>query len=496
VIRLGDFSVAQVWYYRQMDETVGPLSPSEFREHATDGRINPDTLVTRDGTDNWVSASRIKGLFATNDDDGYEEVSAVVDEGAQSPSSTSTSRTALSSLYAAWNSVSNGGRKRTLKTEIRDIVGLLVLVATLMFVAWAKDAVQESQEPLNKISSKSQYPSEPSAGVRNLRHYDSDRLFYALGILAANQGDKPNTGSDTHFQKAIRLFSAAISKNPQMAEAYVARGCVHLYFGNRHDLAIADHSKAIELRPGYAEAYLHRADTFYDNGDTEQAVTDCNAALKLSPNLAAAYSLRSRSRAGLGDAPGAKADGVKAKQLGQTPDSPWPYPWILEQGLFANEKHGILMDVGSGWTRMKSVQAGSIVRFVKLDGIERLAAISIMEVPETVLGGMPLSKASSSQLGSTFVRDVKSEYSRATITITDGGTRLIGGRNAKWFGFDWQFPVSHSGLGRIYICRSGNGALLTIRVSMERDNKRFNKMKPEFDKIVDSVRFIAASGVR
>ena len=281
-----------------------------------------------------------------------------------------------------------------------------------------------------------------------------------------------------------------------MAEAYVARGCIYLYSENRHDLAIADHSKAIELRPGYAEAYLHRADTFYDNGDNEQAVTDCNAALKLSPNLAAAYSLRSRSRAGLGDAPGAKADGVKAKQLGQTPDSPWPYPWILEQGLFANEKHGILMDVGSGWTRMKSVQAGSIVRFVKLDGIERLAAISIMEVPETVLGGMPLTKASSSQLGSTFVRDVKSEYSRATITITDGGTRLIGGRNAKWFGFDWQFPVSHSGLGRIYICRSGNGALLTIRVSMERDNKRFNKMKPEFDKIVDSVRFIAASGVR
>ena len=55
--------MAQEWFYKFMGETVGPLSTSEFREHATDGRIQPDTPVTRDGTDDWVSADRIKGLF-------------------------------------------------------------------------------------------------------------------------------------------------------------------------------------------------------------------------------------------------------------------------------------------------------------------------------------------------------------------------------------------------------------------------------------------------
>jgi len=55
--------MAQEWSYKFMGETVGPLSPSELRDHAIDGRVQPDSLVTRDGTDDWVSADRIKGLF-------------------------------------------------------------------------------------------------------------------------------------------------------------------------------------------------------------------------------------------------------------------------------------------------------------------------------------------------------------------------------------------------------------------------------------------------
>jgi hypothetical protein len=61
--------MAQEWFYKftvsplSTGETVGPLSTSEFREHAADRRVQPDTLVTRDGADEWVSADRIKGLF-------------------------------------------------------------------------------------------------------------------------------------------------------------------------------------------------------------------------------------------------------------------------------------------------------------------------------------------------------------------------------------------------------------------------------------------------
>jgi len=79
--------MAQEWSYKFMGETVGPLSPSELRDHAIDGRVQPDSLVTRDGTDDWVSADRIKGLFDSDaglllktedtDEDGYEEATVV-----------------------------------------------------------------------------------------------------------------------------------------------------------------------------------------------------------------------------------------------------------------------------------------------------------------------------------------------------------------------------------------------------------------------------------
>ena len=147
------------------------------------------------------------------------------------------------------------------------------------------------------------------------------RAYYTPGLRLARTGRV-----DADFERALSNFTKAIERDPKYAEAYVARGCVRLYKFNQHALAVADHSKAIELRPDYADAYFHRADTYWDNGQNEEALEDCNKALRLAPSLARAYELRSRVLYALGKQGRATDDSERARQLGFNSDGPW-YPW-------------------------------------------------------------------------------------------------------------------------------------------------------------------------
>lgn len=47
-----------------MDDTVGPLTGGELRERARQGQISRETLVSKDGTDRWVTADRVQGLLS------------------------------------------------------------------------------------------------------------------------------------------------------------------------------------------------------------------------------------------------------------------------------------------------------------------------------------------------------------------------------------------------------------------------------------------------
>ena len=60
------------WYYQIMGETIGPVHAAMLRELAGNGVISLDTLVRRGANSDWVSASRVKGLFDQNGDKGAE----------------------------------------------------------------------------------------------------------------------------------------------------------------------------------------------------------------------------------------------------------------------------------------------------------------------------------------------------------------------------------------------------------------------------------------
>lgn len=53
---------SQHWFYRVMDEEIGPISSAELQNLAQCGVVFWDTLV-KTGTGDWVPAERVQGLF-------------------------------------------------------------------------------------------------------------------------------------------------------------------------------------------------------------------------------------------------------------------------------------------------------------------------------------------------------------------------------------------------------------------------------------------------
>jgi len=82
--------------------------------------------------------------------------------------------------------------------------------------------------------------------------------------------------------------------------------------------AIACYSKAIELNPGFAEAYANRGVAYVKSGQFDEAVADYNEAIRLEPTRATTYYNRGIAYVEKGEAKKAAADFAKAEQLGYT----------------------------------------------------------------------------------------------------------------------------------------------------------------------------------
>jgi tetratricopeptide (TPR) repeat protein len=136
------------------------------------------------------------------------------------------------------------------------------------------------------------------------------------------------------YQKWTELFSAFIAQNPNQAIAYDLRAQSHWYGGSLTD-AIADYSRALELNPNNASAFLGRGQVFMECRDFKRALEDLDTALGSMdsvPGANAAWKAefeafarngRAATYAGLGDFGRALEEFGKSVQL--CPENAWVY---------------------------------------------------------------------------------------------------------------------------------------------------------------------------
>jgi tetratricopeptide (TPR) repeat protein len=129
--------------------------------------------------------------------------------------------------------------------------------------------------------------------------------------LRANHAPPEST-----VQFAVHAYTAAITLNPKLAEAYLERGRVRSYGTTTLREAVRDYSAAIELKPTLTDAYILRAMAALKLGDVDGAWADVETALRQDNHHAGAYRLRARLKAKAGDCAGAQKDFAKAEEAG------------------------------------------------------------------------------------------------------------------------------------------------------------------------------------
>ena len=117
-----------------------------------------------------------------------------------------------------------------------------------------------------------------------------DIAYFELGWLYQNAEDANLNQAELKYTKALEL-------NPDFADAYINRGNIY-YDTYNFEYAIQDYTRAIELNPNDISAYNNRAFAYYYYGYPEQSIQDFSKVIELNPdNVQQAYIYISRGDA-------------------------------------------------------------------------------------------------------------------------------------------------------------------------------------------------------
>jgi len=116
------------------------------------------------------------------------------------------------------------------------------------------------------------------------------------------------------YQDELTVWTDTLARNPACWMAYSNRGAVYATLGQRPQ-AIADYTRAIELKPDMASPYTSRGTVFAEAGQLQQAIADSTRAIELQPDLATAYNNRGMAYQQVGQTAQAIADYTRAIEL-------------------------------------------------------------------------------------------------------------------------------------------------------------------------------------
>lgn len=133
---------------------------------------------------------------------------------------------------------------------------------------------------------------------------------------ADNYFDQAMKKSDAGNAKgAIADYTKAINLKPDFVVAYLNRGMEKIKL-NDFQGALVDVNKTIEMHDDNTYAYTTRANIYYKLKDYAAALKDCNVAIKLNSGDYITYNLRGLTYIHLEDKKSACADFAKAEKLG------------------------------------------------------------------------------------------------------------------------------------------------------------------------------------
>jgi tetratricopeptide (TPR) repeat protein len=158
--------------------------------------------------------------------------------------------------------------------------------------------------------------------TQGCRNYRSQRA-YDRGVEAIRTQD---------CDLAIAEFSTVIRLKPKHAGAYNDRGLAYAQKGD-WDPALADFNEAIRLNPDYVEALSNRAHSYDRKGDHDHAIADYTEAIRLRPKFVLAYNGRGRAYAHQRDWD--KAIAAFTESIRLNPDDPTVY---YNRGLAYEDK--------------------------------------------------------------------------------------------------------------------------------------------------------------
>ena len=135
-------------------------------------------------------------------------------------------------------------------------------------------------------------------------HYDRGQAHYLNG----------------EYDQAFSELTKAIEIDPGLARAYVIRGMAY-NDKDKFDLSIADFTRVIEIKPTDAHAYVSRGMAYGNKGEYDLAVADHSKAIEIDPTLTDPYRLRARAYTYKGEYDKAWKDVYQAQALGRPVDS-------------------------------------------------------------------------------------------------------------------------------------------------------------------------------
>lgn len=91
--------------------------------------------------------------------------------------------------------------------------------------------------------------------------------------------------AEQNYPEAIRLYSEAISHNPNNAVFYGNRAAAYSQQGS-HDQAVEDSKTAVELDPKYSKAYSRMGHAYFSLAKYQEAIGAYEKGLELDPNNA------------------------------------------------------------------------------------------------------------------------------------------------------------------------------------------------------------------